>query len=149
MSEQTTFDIDKILALLPHRYPFVLIDRVLDYSQGESIQALKNLTFNESYFQGHFPQKAIMPGVLMVEALAQAAGTLLMLEEENVNNVYFLAGVDKARFRRFAQPGDQLVLQVRHKKSKNMLHFFECRIEVEEKKIMEATILLVEGGISE
>ena len=149
MSDQTTYDIDKILALLPHRYPFVLIDRVLDYSQGESIQALKNLTVNESYFQGHFPQKPIMPGVLMTEALAQAAGMLLMLEEDNANNVYFLAGVDTARFRRFAQPGDQLILHARHKKSKNMLHFFECRIEVEERKIMEATILLVEGGISE
>jgi 3-hydroxyacyl-[acyl-carrier-protein] dehydratase len=147
MSEHNTCNIDKILELIPHRYPFVFVDKVVDYVAKQSIRAVKNLSINESFFQGHFPQKPIMPGVLMMEAVAQAAGLLLMLEGENKGKMFFLAGVDKARFRRFAQPGDQLVLHAKHTKSKKMLHFFDCWIEVEEKKIMDATILLVEGGI--
>lgn len=147
MSEDNTRNIDQVLALIPHRYPFVFVDKVVDYSAKQSIRAVKNLTINESYFQGHFPQKPIMPGVLMVEAVAQASGLLLMLEKENAGKMFFLAGVDKARFRRFAQPGDQLILHAKQTKSKKMLHFFDCWIEVEEKKIMEATVMLVEGGI--
>jgi 3-hydroxyacyl-[acyl-carrier-protein] dehydratase len=147
MSEGDTRNIDQVLALIPHRYPFVFVDKIVDYSAKQSIQAVKNLSINESFFQGHFPQKPIMPGVLMVEAVAQASGLLLMLENENVGKTFFLAGIDKARFRRFAQPGDQLILHAKQTKSKKMLHFFDCWIEVEKKKIMEATLMLVEGEV--
>lgn len=108
-------DIHEIKTLLPHRYPFLLVDKVTEISLNESITAIKNVTVNEPFFNGHFPERAVMPGVLMIEALAQAGGILIMksLQAEGINNALFLlAGVDKARFRRMVSPGDQLVMKV-------------------------------------
>ncbi len=107
-------DIGQILNLLPHRYPFLLVDRVLDCIPGKKISAMKNVTFNEPFFQGHFPGAPIMPGVLIVEALAQAGGVLFMSNREKVSDktlMYFM-GLDKVKFRKQVIPGDQLILEV-------------------------------------
>jgi 3-hydroxyacyl-[acyl-carrier-protein] dehydratase len=114
----TTMDIQKILSYLPHRYPFLLVDRVLDLVPGQSIVALKNVTSNEPFFVGHFPQRMVMPGVLILEALAQAS-CLLAIEtaysqdgQANSDSLYFFAGLDNVRFKRIVEPGDQLHLEV-------------------------------------
>ena len=106
-------DIQKIMNYLPHRYPFLLVDRVVEVDSGKRLAAIKNVTFNEPFFQGHFPQKPVMPGVLIIEALAQTTG-LLAMESEEVTGaaIYYLVGVDKARFKRPVVPGDQLRLEV-------------------------------------
>lgn len=108
-------DINKILTLLPHRYPFLLIDRVLDYKPYEYLTAIKNVTMNEPFFTGHFPENPIMPGVLMLEALAQAGGLLSSLSrvaKEGHEFFYFFAGIDDAKFKHVVTPGDQLLLKV-------------------------------------
>jgi|TARA_B110000046_G_scaffold158763_1_gene170922 3-hydroxyacyl-[acyl-carrier-protein] dehydratase len=109
-------DIEKIKSLLPHRYPFLLIDRVIEVEKSKNIKALKNISINEPFFQGHFPSKAVMPGVLIIEALTQAAGLLglLGLEEEGISedSLFYLVGVDKVRIRKPVVPGDQLILDV-------------------------------------
>ena len=111
----TSLDINQIKEYLPHRYPLLLVDRVLEWDSGKTITALKNVTANEEFFNGHFPNKPVMPGVLTIEALAQAAALLSFLTEgrkpDEHTVVYFL-GIDKARFRRIVVPGDQLKLQV-------------------------------------
>lgn len=114
-------DIHEILKLLPHRYPFLMVDRVIAIDVGKSIQALKNVTINEPFFNGHFPHRPVMPGVLMLEAMAQAAA-LLSFATQGVTpddkTVYYFAGIDGARFKRPVEPGDQLVMDVtleRHK----------------------------------
>jgi len=108
-------DIHQILKQLPHRYPFVLVDRVLELEKGKSIKALKNVTINEPFFGGHFPHRPVMPGVLMLEAMAQAAA-LLAFDTVGVTpddkTVYYFAGIDGARFKRPVEPGDQLVMDV-------------------------------------
>jgi 3-hydroxyacyl-[acyl-carrier-protein] dehydratase len=113
MTEAIQLDIHDILRRLPHRYPFLLIDRVLECIPGKSIRALKNVTYNEPYFPGHFPHRPVMPGVIIIEALAQAAGTLAFVTAGVVpdeNTRFYFAGIDKARFRRPVEPGDQLIL---------------------------------------
>lgn len=116
-----TMDIHEILQYLPHRYPFLLIDRVLDMELGKSLVALKNVTMNESYFVGHFPNKPVMPGVLILEAMAQA-GAVLAYKSTNSNPedgaLYYFAGIDNARFRRVVEPGDQLRIEVKVLRSK-------------------------------
>lgn len=105
------FDSRKILEFLPHRYPFLLVDKVLELTPGESIKAIKNVSFNEPFFQGHFPGLPVMPGVLILEALAQAGGILVVNALEDASNKVFLfAGIEKVRFRKPVVPGDQLVL---------------------------------------
>jgi 3-hydroxyacyl-[acyl-carrier-protein] dehydratase len=105
--------IEDVLRLLPHRYPFLLIDRVLELEEGKRVLALKNVTFNEQFFQGHFPGAPVMPGVLIIEALAQA-GALLFAHgmPDRDKKLFFFGGIDKARFRRPVVPGDQLLLEV-------------------------------------
>jgi 3-hydroxyacyl-[acyl-carrier-protein] dehydratase len=116
MSEPTSLNIEEIMLQLPHRYPFLMIDRVLDLVPGERIVALKNVTFNEPYFTGHFPHRPVMPGVMVIEAIAQASGILAFKTVGYVpteeTRFYFVA-IDKARFRKPVEPGDQLILTVK------------------------------------
>jgi 3-hydroxyacyl-[acyl-carrier-protein] dehydratase/UDP-3-O-[3-hydroxymyristoyl] N-acetylglucosamine deacetylase/3-hydroxyacyl-[acyl-carrier-protein] dehydratase len=106
-------DIEKILKILPHRYPFLLVDRVLELEKGKSIVAIKNVTYNEHFFQGHFPQKKVMPGVLIFEAVAQAGGILLYHSIPDPQKIFvFLSTINNAKFRRPVVPGDQLRLEV-------------------------------------
>jgi 3-hydroxyacyl-[acyl-carrier-protein] dehydratase len=119
-----TIEIKEILDYLPHRYPFILVDRVLDYTPGESIVAIKNVSINELYFTGHFPNNPVMPGVLMLEAMAQAMGLLAYktLEGEGKvrtgKEIFYFAGIDKVRFKQPVVPGDQLVITVQFIKQK-------------------------------
>jgi 3-hydroxyacyl-[acyl-carrier-protein] dehydratase len=109
-------DINRIKALLPHRYPFLLLDRIVDYTPGEVLHAVKNVTINEPFFEGHFPRKPLMPGVLIIEAMAQAAailGELSGAETPGDDILYYLVGVDNARFRKPVEPGDQLKIEIR------------------------------------
>jgi len=105
-------DVKEIIKCIPHRYPFLLVDRVVDYEKGKWIKAIKNVTINEPFFQGHFPGEPIMPGVLMIEALAQAGGILALLEDKGQNKIAFFMTIDKVKFRKPAVPGDQLLLNV-------------------------------------
>lgn len=114
-------DINEILTYLPHRYPFLLIDRVLEINPGQSLTALKNVTMNEAFFTGHFPQQPVMPGVLILEAMAQAAGVLAYKSTNTTPKdgvMYYFAGIDNTRFRRIVTPGDQLLLKVKVLRSK-------------------------------
>ena len=113
MNQPMQLDIHAILKRLPHRYPFLLVDRVLECVPSDRIRALKNVTVNEPYFQGHFPHRPVMPGVIIIEALAQAAGILAFVTAgvfPDENSVFYFVGIDKARFRRPVEPGDQLIL---------------------------------------
>ena len=114
-TEKKTLDILAIKSLLPHRYPLLLVDRVLDWEANKTITAIKNVTVNEEFFQGHFPHKPVMPGVLMIEALAQTAALLSFLSMDvkpDENSVVYLVGIDNARFKRPVEPGDQLKMDV-------------------------------------
>ena len=123
-------DIHQILKQLPHRYPFLLVDRVLSVDKGKSIKALKNVTINEPFFQGHFPRRPVMPGVLMLEALAQAAALLAfdaMGSSPSDDMIYYFAGIDGARFKRPVEPGDQLILEVELLRMKAGIFKFKAR----------------------
>ena len=123
-------DIDGILSLLPHRYPMLLIDRVLDYTAHEQLSSIKNVTVNEPFFVGHFPQKPVMPGVLILESLAQACGMLAfksVQETLSENDVLYLVGIDKARFKRPVEPGDQLRHDVTVRRIARGIWIFEAR----------------------
>lgn len=110
-SAKTIFTVEEIQKLLPHRYPFALVDRIIEYVPGERAVGIKNVTFNEPHFQGHFPGRPIMPGVLIVEAMAQVGGVVLtQLLEGGEEGLFMFAGIDKVRFRRQVVPGDQLVM---------------------------------------
>lgn len=111
-NELNTIEIREIMELLPHRYPFLLVDRVTDYDLGQSIKAYKNITFNEPCFTGHFPGQPIFPGVLILEALAQVAGVLGFKSMEKTDKLYLFAGVDNARFKKPVVPGDKLEMEV-------------------------------------
>ncbi|WP_082116986.1 3-hydroxyacyl-ACP dehydratase FabZ [Sedimenticola thiotaurini] len=127
-------DINKVLSLLPHRYPFLLIDRVLEFEKDSRLLALKNVTYNEPFFNGHFPIRPVMPGVLIVEAMAQATGLLAMESNPDTVNdstVYLFVGIDKARFRRPVEPGDQLLLEVNQESIKRGIGKFSCSAKVD------------------
>lgn len=138
-------DIEKIKDILPHRYPFLLVDRVLEVEKGNYIKAIKNITINEPFFQGHFPSKSIMPGVLIIEALAQAAGLLgaLGFEEGDVSedSLFYLVGVDKVRFRKPVGPGDQLILDVKFIALKRNIWKFHASAYVDSHLVTSAEIL--------
>ena len=136
-------DIHAILKKLPHRYPILLVDRVLELEVGKRIRALKNVSINEPYFMGHFPQRPVMPGVLMLEALAQAAAVLsfeTLGEEPDDNTIYYFAGIDKARFKRPVEPGDQLELHVTLDRMKSGVFKFSARGTVDGETAVEAEL---------
>ena len=147
MTDKKTIDIEGIAERLPHRFPFLLVDRVLDVVAGKSIVAVKNVTMNEAYFQGHFPGHPVMPGVLIIEALAQAGG-LLAFEtasaEERISILY-LVGIEESRFKQIVRPGDQLTLRVELLKQRRNLWRFMAVAEVDGKAVAEAQILMAGG----
>lgn len=126
-------DIHQILTLLPHRYPILLVDRVLELEPRQRIKALKNVSINEPYFSGHFPQHPVMPGVLIIEALAQAAALLTLSDPGQVpeKSLYYFAGIDHARFKRPVVPGDTLILNVCHERTLRGIWKFNASAEVE------------------
>ena len=135
-------DIQQIQSLLPHRYPFLLIDRVLDSEPGKRLRAMKNVTINEPFFQGHFPTKPVMPGVLLIEAMAQATGLLAMESSEVPKEaIYYLVGVDKARFKRPVVPGDQLIFEVEVLKHKREIWVFAAEAKVDGNLVASAEIM--------
>jgi len=138
-----TMDIHGILRKLPHRYPFLLVDRVLELEKGQRIKAIKNVTINEPFFVGHFPRRPVMPGVLMLEALAQAAAVLAFESlgaEPDDDTVYYFASVENARFRRPVEPGDQLVLEANLGRMKAGIFKFSARALVGEETAVDAEL---------
>jgi 3-hydroxyacyl-[acyl-carrier-protein] dehydratase len=142
---KTVLDIHDILKILPHRYPFLLIDRVLELTRKQRIVAIKNVTFNEPFFMGHFPGLPIMPGVLIVEAIAQAGGALLLTEvEDRSDKIMVFTGIERARFRRPVSPGDQLRLEVELKGWREVPGMVAARMHgqafVGDRRVAEATV---------
>jgi 3-hydroxyacyl-[acyl-carrier-protein] dehydratase len=137
-------DIQHILRKLPHRYPFILVDRVLEIEHHVRIKALKNVTINEPFFQGHFPARPVMPGVLMLEALAQAAA-LLSFESQDTepgdDTVVYFAGIDEARFKRPVGPGDQLILEAAIERQKAGIYRYKARATVDGHLAAEALLM--------
>ncbi len=137
-------NIQDVKNYLPHRYPFLLIDRVLELEVGKTLVAIKNVTFNEPQFTGHFPAQPIMPGVMIVEALAQATGILAFKSEVGKpidGQIYMLVGVDKVRFKRVVEPGDQLRLEVEVMTVKRGMWKFKCRALVEDQVVTTAELM--------
>ena len=137
-------DILAIFERLPHRYPFLLVDRVLEYRSGESIRALKNVTYNEPYFPGHFPSRPVMPGVMIIEALAQAAGILCFLTADvkpDENTRIYIVGIDNARFRRPVVPGDQLILTAQVQRTLRGIWKFTTAALVDGQEVTHADIM--------
>ena len=143
-------DVTRIQELLPHRYPFLLVDRVLELEPNQRILALKNVSINEPFFQGHFPGHPVMPGVLVLEALAQAGGLLTQLSASGVDagdeKLFYLVKIDNARFSRMVVPGDQLMLEVKLKRVIRNMAMYECMASVDGKQVASADILCAEGG---
>ena len=139
-----SLDINQIKEYLPHRYPMLLVDRVLDYELGKSIVAIKNVTANEEYFSGHFPHKPVMPGVLMIEALAQSAALLAFLtmgKKPDSTSVVYFVGIDAARFKRPVGPGDQLRMEVEIIRSSRGIYKFKARGLVDGEIALEAELM--------
>ena len=139
-------DIQAIMDCLPHRYPFLLVDRVLKIVPGEKIVALKNVTINEPFFQGHFPGNPIMPGVLIVEAMAQAGGVLFSSQlKEKHDNLFYFMGMDKVKFRKPVVPGDQIVLEVKIIRQRSKAVKMAGTAIVDQKVVAEAEIMATIG----
>lgn len=146
----TGMDIQEILKTLPHRYPFVLVDRVLQLDKAQYAKAIKNVTINEPFFTGHFPARPVMPGVLVIEALAQAAAMLAFVTkgtEAGNDKVVYLVGIDGARFKRPVVPGDQLVLEVWQERVKGGIHKYRTRATVEGQVAAECEIMCTEREV--
>ncbi len=144
MSEPYSMDIHEVLKQLPHRYPFLLVDRVLECRPGESLTAVKNVTVNEPYFAGHFPQRPVMPGVIILEALAQATGLLAFATVGSTpqdNVLYYFVGIDKARFRKPVEPGDQVVLHVTLMRKIRGMWKFATEARVDDKVVASAEMM--------
>lgn len=137
------FDISKVMEYLPHRYPFLMIDRVVESEANKYLLALKNVTVNEPFFQGHFPGQPVMPGVLILEAMAQATGLLAFssMDDGHESKLYMLVGIDKVRFRGQVVPGDQLMLDVRLKRTMRGIGMFECKALVDGTLVAEAEMM--------
>ncbi|HET8898082.1 MAG TPA: 3-hydroxyacyl-ACP dehydratase FabZ [Rhodanobacteraceae bacterium] len=139
-------EVTDILGMLPHRYPFLLVDRVIACEPGVKLTAIKNVTVNEPCFQGHFPGNPVMPGVLIIEAMAQASGLLVQLStgQSPTSPLYYLVKVDKARFSQIVKPGDQLVLEITQKRMLRRMGLFESRALVDGNEVASAEILCAE-----
>lgn len=145
MTEPIGMDINAILKRLPHRYPFLLVDRVLECRAGESIRALKNITMNEPYFMGHFPHRPVMPGVIMLEALAQTAGILAFVTAgvfPDESTKFYFVGIDKARFRKPVEPGDQLILTARIERTLKGIWKFSTAALVGDAEVTSAEMMI-------
>ena len=138
-----TLDIQEIKEILPHRYPFLMVDKVLDYEPGDFLTAIKNVTYNEPCFQGHFPNIPIFPGVLIIEAMAQAAALLgcATMEEIRGDAIYYLVGVDKARFKKTVHPGDQIMINIKFIKLRKGIWRFSANATVDDKVVASAELL--------
>ena len=137
-------DIHGILRHLPHRYPFLLIDRVIDYAPGAYLTAIKNVSYNEPYFSGHFPVQPVMPGVLILEAMAQATGILAFRTTDSQpkdGSLYYLVGIDKARFKRPVEPGDQVTIEVKFARNVRNIWFFSAEARVDGELAASADIM--------
>ena len=144
MSKEPFLDIHAIIKQLPHRYPFLLVDRVLECTPSVSLTAVKNVTINEPFFPGHFPQRPVMPGVLILEALAQATGLLAFAtigHPPDQNTLYYFVGIDNARFKKPVEPGDQLLLKVEYLWNKRGVWKFKARAEVDGQVVTEAELM--------
>jgi 3-hydroxyacyl-[acyl-carrier-protein] dehydratase len=145
MTDPMQLDINEILRYLPHRYPFLLVDRVLECRPGETIRALKNVTYNEPYFTGHFPGRPVMPGVIIIEALAQTAGILAFASVNTIpteQTRFYFVGIDKARFRKPVIPGDQLILTATVQRSLRGIWKFETRALVGDTEVAHAEMMV-------
>jgi 3-hydroxyacyl-[acyl-carrier-protein] dehydratase len=150
MEITTMMDIKEIQEYLPHRYPFLLVDRVTDLTLGESITAIKNVSINEPFFNGHFPQKAVMPGVLIVEAMAQAAGILGFKTQDKTpadGSLYLFVGADNVRFKRQVVPGDQLTLKVDYVSDRRGIWKFSCNSFVDGNLVAKADVICADRSV--
>ncbi|MGB9429919.1 MAG: 3-hydroxyacyl-ACP dehydratase FabZ [Gammaproteobacteria bacterium] len=144
MSKEPFLDIHAIIKQLPHRYPFLMVDRVLECKPGASLTAIKNVTINEPFFPGHFPQRPVMPGVLILEALAQATGLLAFAtigHAPDQNTLYYFVGIDNARFKKPVEPGDQMLLKVECLWNKRGVWKFKACAEVDGQVVTEAELM--------
>jgi 3-hydroxyacyl-[acyl-carrier-protein] dehydratase len=138
--------VEEIMELIPHRYPFLLVDKVLEYESGEWIKAVKNISFNEPQFQGHFPGHPVMPGVMIIEAMAQSAGVLTQLSRAGQANdaLFYLVKVDNAKFSQIVVPGDQVVFECQIKKVIKNMTMYQCKASVDGKVVAKADLLCAE-----
>jgi len=141
MTDNLNMNINRILQLVPHRYPILLVDRVLELVEAKSIKALKNVSVNEPYFQGHFPEFPVMPGVLILESLAQASALLAFSQEQKKDTVYYFAGIDNARFKKPVTPGDQLILNAEVVRNKAGIWKFYAFATVDNEIVAQADLL--------
>jgi len=147
-----SLDINQIKQYLPHRYPLLLVDRVLDWESGKNITAIKNVTINEEFFVGHFPHKPVMPGVLTIEALAQTAALLAFLttgQKPDDNAVVYFVGIDGARFKRPVEPGDQLKMHVEILRQARGIWKFQAKATVDDQPVVEAELMCTMRSINE
>jgi 3-hydroxyacyl-[acyl-carrier-protein] dehydratase len=145
MTDSIRLDINAILKQLPHRYPFLLVDRVIECEKGKSIRAIKNVTYNEPFFTGHFPHRPVMPGVMIIEALAQTAGILAFITAGVIpdeSTRFFFVGIDKARFRKPVEPGDQLVLTATLERAMKGIWKFSTTALVDEVEVCHAEMMV-------
>ena len=135
-------DIEKIVKMMPHRYPFLLIDRLIDIKNDEYAIGLKNVTINEPFFMGHFPGKKVMPGVLIIESMAQTSGALVVSSygDQAMGRLVYFMSIDKARFRKLVIPGDQLFIEVKKKQARKLVWKFDCIARVDDQIVAEAII---------
>jgi 3-hydroxyacyl-[acyl-carrier-protein] dehydratase len=148
MTDTLTMDINEVMRRLPHRYPFLLVDRVLECRSGESIRAMKNVSVNEPFFPGHFPHRPVFPGVMILEALAQAAGILAFVTAgvyPDAERPMYFVGIDKARFRRPVEPGDQLILKATLERSLRGIWKFVTVAEVDGQEAASAEMMVAPG----
>ncbi len=145
-------DIQEVLRILPHRYPFLMIDKVLEFEKDQRLIAIKNVTYNEPFFTGHFPVKPVMPGVMIVEAMAQATGLLAGASNPETvtdTSIYLFVGVDKARFKKPVGPGDQMLIEVVQTSVKRGIGIFDCVAKVDDKIVATANIMCTSRDANE